>query len=86
MLTMIGAINEFERENILERQQEGIALAKLNGKYKGRKPIPFPENWEYIYNKWKNRDITGVEARKALKLRRSTFYKFIKIWKDKKHS
>lgn len=86
MLTMIGAINEFERENILERQQEGIALAKLNGKYKGRKPIPFPENWEYIYNKWKNREITGVEAQKVLKLKHSTFYKFIKIWKDKKHS
>lgn len=83
MLTMIGAINEFERENILERQQEGIALAKLNGKYKGRKPIPFPENWEYIYNKWKNREITGVEAQKVLKLKHSTFYKFIKIWEDK---
>lgn len=86
MLTMIGAINEFERENILERQQEGIALAKLNGKYKGRKPIPFPANWEYIYNKWKNREITGVEAQKVLRLKHSTFYKFIKIWEDKKHS
>ena len=66
MLTMIGAINEFERENILERQQEGITLAKLNGKYKGRKPIPFPDSWEYIYNKWKIREITGVEAQKFL--------------------
>ena len=83
MLTKIGDINEFERENILERQQEGIALAKLNGKYKGRKPIPFPENWEYIYNKWKNREITGVEAQKVLKLKHSTFYKFIKIWENK---
>lgn len=84
MLTMIGAINEFERENILERQQEGITLAKLNGKYKGRKPIPFPNNWEYIYNKWKIREITGVEAQKVLKLKHSTFYKFIKIWENKK--
>lgn len=38
---MIGAIYEFERDNILERQQEGIALAKTQNKYKGRKPIPF---------------------------------------------
>ena len=38
MLTMIGAIATFEREMILERQAEGIALAKLKGKYKGRKP------------------------------------------------
>lgn len=38
MLTMIGAIATFEREMMLERQAEGIALAKLKGRYKGRKP------------------------------------------------
>ncbi|WP_413491343.1 recombinase family protein, partial [Shewanella baltica] len=37
MLTMVGAIATFERELMLERQAEGIALAKLRGKYKGRK-------------------------------------------------
>ena len=37
MLTMLGAIAEFERANILERQREGIAIAKREGKYKGRK-------------------------------------------------
>ena len=36
MLTMIGAINEFERTNILERTREGIAIAKREGVYKGR--------------------------------------------------
>ena len=39
MLTMIAAINQFERENNLERQREGIAIAKAAGKYKGRKKI-----------------------------------------------
>lgn len=38
MLTMIGAIATFEREMMLERQAEGIALAKLKGKYKGHSP------------------------------------------------
>lgn len=38
MLTMLGAIATFEREMMLERQAEGIALAKQKGKYKGRKP------------------------------------------------
>ncbi|EKP0309474.1 recombinase family protein [Aeromonas veronii] len=38
MLTMIGAIATFEREIMLERQAEGIALAKAKGVYKGRKP------------------------------------------------
>ncbi|MXR70811.1 helix-turn-helix domain-containing protein [Shewanella sp. JBTF-M18] len=39
MLTMVGAIATFERELMLERQAEGIALAKQRGSYKGRKPI-----------------------------------------------
>ena len=42
MLTMIGAINEFERTNLLERQREGIAIAKRNGVYKGRKAVTIP--------------------------------------------
>lgn len=44
MLTMIGAINTFERENMLERQREGIAIAVQEGKYKGRKEI-HSTNW-----------------------------------------
>ncbi|PKI03792.1 integrase [Shewanella sp. 11B5] len=39
MVTLIGAIATFERQLLLERQAEGIALAKDKGKYKGRKPI-----------------------------------------------
>ena len=39
MLTMIGAINEFERTNMLERQREGIAIAKSEGKYKGERKL-----------------------------------------------
>jgi DNA invertase Pin-like site-specific DNA recombinase len=38
MLTVVGAIAQFEREMMLERQREGIAKAKADGKYKGRKP------------------------------------------------
>ncbi|MGL5989401.1 recombinase family protein [Cetobacterium sp.] len=83
MLTMIGAINEFERTNLLERQKEGIFLAKEMGKYVGRKPIPFPENWEEIYNMWKSREITAITAMKVLKLKKSTFYKLLKNWTDK---
>lgn len=78
MLTMLGAIYEFERDNILERQREGIELAKLNKKYKGRKAISYPENWEFIYDKWKKREITGRKAKELLKLKHSTFYKLVK--------
>lgn len=39
LLSMLGAVAEFERSIILERQKEGIAIAKVKGKYKGRKPL-----------------------------------------------
>ena len=38
MVTMLGAVAEFERGLLLERQREGVAKAKADGKYKGRKP------------------------------------------------
>ena len=78
MLTMIGAINEFERANLLERQKEGIAIAKRQGKFKGRKAIEYPEEWGDIYLKWKNRELTAVKAMDILYLKRNTFYKLVK--------
>ncbi len=78
MLTMIGAIAEFERANLLERQKEGIAIAKEKGVYKGRKKIDFPENWNEVYKKWKNREMTGAKAMDQLGLKKTTFYKLIK--------
>ena len=43
MLIVFGALAELERENILERQREGIEIAKAEGKYKGRKPVAVDE-------------------------------------------
>lgn len=77
MLTMIGAINEFERQNLKERQGEGILIAKSKGKYKGRKKIEYPTNWNEVYNKWINREITGRTAMKELNLKANTFYRFV---------
>jgi len=84
MLTMLGAIYEFERANILERQREGIALAKLAGKFKGRKKIEYPEGWGEIYSKWKQRGITAVEAMHILGLKKNTFYKLRNEWEISK--
>ncbi len=86
MLTMIGAIAEFERANILERQREGIAIAKRQGKYKGRKKIDFPKNWNEVYNKYKTRQIKANDAMEQLGLKRNTFYKLLKEFEDKKIS
>lgn len=82
MLTMIGAINTFERENMLERQREGIAIAVQEGKYKGRKEIDYPKNWNEIYSKYKTRDLTGTIAMEQLGLKRNTFYKLVKKYEE----
>lgn len=78
MLTMIAAINQFERENILERQREGIAIAKEKGKYKGRPTVAKPLNWDDVIELWRQRRITAREAMKRLKLKPTTFYKLLK--------
>lgn len=74
MLTIFGAVAELEREYIKERQREGIAIAKEQGKYKGR-PEKKLENFEEIYHKWKNENLTAVGASRQLGISRSTFYR-----------
>lgn len=77
MLTMIGAINEFERTNLLERQREGIAIAKREGKYKGRKAIDIPD-FEKQYTRYKARELNKVQLAKELGVTRPTLDKLIK--------
>ncbi len=81
MLTMIGAINEFERCNLLERQREGIAIAKRNGKYKGgkRKSVP---NFESGYQRYLRREISKVGLAKELRISRPTLDKLIKEYTE----
>lgn len=83
-LTMLGAVYEFERSILKERQAEGIAIAKAKGKYKGRKKITHPKNWEEIYNQWKNRNITGNKAMELLSLKRNTFYRLLREYEENK--
>lgn len=78
MVTMLGAIYEFERANLLERQKDGIAIAKREGKYKGRKKIQKPSNWQEVYSDWSCRKITAKKACELLKLKTNTFYNFVK--------
>lgn len=48
MLTIFAAVAELEREYILQRQREGIAIAKSQGKYHGRTPLPLPDNFDDV--------------------------------------
>ena len=77
MLTMIGAINEFERANLLERQAEGIAIAKAKGKYKGRKAIEINEAFIEGYNKYLARQLSKSALAKELGVSRPTLDKLI---------
>ena len=70
-MTMLAAISEFERDMILERQREGIALAKLEGKYKGRKRISIPNIGEY-YDRYMMRKANKTQLAAELNISRNT--------------
>jgi DNA invertase Pin-like site-specific DNA recombinase len=76
MLTIFGAMAELERETILQRQREGIEIAKAEGKYKGRQPLQIDEKkMKEVCHRWRNGDITAVKAQKELGLASRTFYR-----------
>lgn len=77
MLTIFGAVAELEREYILQRQREGIAIAKEQGVYKGRKPIDCPE-FEAVISQWKSGRISAVDAMQQLNMTKTTFYRKVK--------
>lgn len=87
MLTMIGAIAEFERTNLLERQREGIMIAKERDKtlppdkrtYKGRKAIQIDDGvFDNLYERYQRRELTKVQFAKELNISRPTLDKLIK--------
>ena len=77
MLTVFAAIAELEREYILQRQREGIAIAKAQGKYTGRKPIE-RSNFDAVEKLWRAGTISAAEAMRRLDMSRSTFYRKVR--------
>jgi DNA invertase Pin-like site-specific DNA recombinase len=73
ILTMFGAMGQFERELMLERQREGIAKAKADGKYKGRKPTAAVKTGEVLALAEKN--VGAVEIAKRLQISRASVYR-----------
>ena len=65
MLTVFGAVAELEREYILQRQREGISIAKAQGKYTGRKPIE-RSNFDAVEKLWRAGTISAAEAMRRL--------------------
>lgn len=86
MFHMLGAIDEFERELLLQRQREGIQEAKKAGKYKGRKQKEKPTNWDELYRQYiYGRQKTATEIAKECGVSRTVLYKWFNEEKTKKN-
>lgn len=83
-MTMMAAIAEFERAMILERQREGIAIAKREGKYKGRKAVSVP-NIGAFYDKYMSRKATKSSIAAELGISRTTLDKLFKQYEKLIH-
>lgn len=84
VLSIFAALSELEREQTLQRQCEGIAIAKSQGKYKGRQPIAIDwDKFGQMYDMWKSQVITAVEFQKQMGLRANTFYRRIREYESK---
>ena len=73
VLQVLSFVAQKERENIRQRQAEGIAAAKLKGKRFGREPRPLPDNFQNIYEYWKEGKLTTSEAARKCGMARSTY-------------
>ena len=86
VLTVFAALSEFERESILERQREGIEIAKSEGKYKGRKPIPAGEQFFTVARVWADGKIALKDAIRDSGMSPSTIYRRSKHYEIIKRS
>jgi len=79
VLSVFAALSELEREQTLQRQKEGIEIAKKQGKYKGRQPIQIDETkFAKLYQLWKCGEITATEFQHRIRLKPNTFYRRVK--------
>ena len=78
MLTVFAAVAELEREYILQRQREGIAIAKAQGKYRGKAAKDYPD-FERVVARWHSGEITAVQAMNLLGMSKTRFYARAKL-------
>lgn len=78
LIEVLASIAEQERLTIRQRQAEGIAEAKKQGRPLGRRKTNLPDEWEDVTGLWKNGSITAVQAMDRLGLKKSTFYRMVR--------
>ena len=79
LIEVLGTIAEQERATIKQRQAEGIAAAKEQGKKLGRPALTFPANWDKVYASWKAGEITAKKAMELTDTKRTSFYKLVSL-------
>lgn len=84
LIEVLATMAEQERNNIRQRQAEGIAIAKEKGIYKGRKKIEVDDTFKKAYDQWKNNEITATKAMELTGLKRNTFYRRVAEYKENK--
>ncbi len=82
VLQVLSFVAENERDNIKQRQAEGIAAAKAKGVKFGRPPKELPPNFMYVYKKWINKELSVKEAAKACDMPTTTFFYKAKKFKN----
>ncbi len=78
VLQILSFVAQNERENIRQRQAEGIAAAKACGVPFGRPALPLPENFEEVVSSWRNKEIDFASALQQTGMRPATFYRRLK--------
>ena len=79
MLTVFAALSQLEREQLKQRQREGIEIAKAQGKYTGRKPIEIDwTKFGQLYGEGKSKNITGRDLMRRIGLSANTFYRRVR--------
>lgn len=78
VLQILSFVAQNERENIRQRQAEGIAAAKARGVPFGRPALPLPENFEEVVSSWRNKEIDFASALQQTGMRPATFYRRLK--------
>ena len=71
-----------EIETREKRQREGIDVALANGVKFGRKAVEYPKNWESVISLVNNKQLTNIEAMQMLGLKKTTYYKLLKEYKE----
>ena len=82
VLQLLSYVAQVERENIHQRQAEGIAAAKSRGVKFGRPPIPLPDNFEEMMKRWRKGELLMGDAAKKCGLNPKTFYSKVRRYED----